>query len=446
VAKRTNERPAAAQGRSTKRAPATGRTIAARVLERVDRDDAFAAAALDAELARHPQLDARERGFATELVYGVLRTRDALLRELERFAPRGLPRADSVAIAHMLVAAHQLLTLERVPAFAAVDAAVGAITEARGPGLAGFANAVLRKLAASGKRLDATSARRESTAAWLVERLEQAVGAEEASALIGSSETPPLALRLVGTRALPESLGEAKPGKVSPLSRLLRRAGDPRLLEGFDEGAFVVQEEGAQLVALAVGARAAERVLDACAGRGQKASLLAERVGAEGSIWAADVHPAKLRALEQEFRRLSLPPPRTAAVDWSLGSGDVPGGFDRVLVDAPCTGVGTLRRRPEIAQRLKPDDPTRLGVLASEILLGAGSRARPGGRVIFAVCSVLPEECEAVVARVRSLLEPAPFDAPELAGIVAPDMTSFRLLPRRHGTDGYFVASFVRRA
>jgi 16S rRNA (cytosine967-C5)-methyltransferase len=156
------------------------------------------------------------------------------------------------------------------------------------------------------------------------------------------------------------------------------------------------------------------------------------------------LYAAKLRALAAEFERLGLSPPHTAAVDWTVGPGPVPGEFDRVLIDAPCTGVGTLRRRPEIAARLGPEDPARLGQLAACILRRAAARARVGGCVIFAVCSILPEEAEAVVECVADVLTPAPFDAPEIERLCVPGATSFRLLPSEHGTDGYFVASFVR--
>jgi 16S rRNA (cytosine967-C5)-methyltransferase len=243
---------------------------------------------------------------------------------------------------------------------------------------------------------------------------------------------------------LPDWLKSAPRGGLSPLARLVS-GGDPRKRAGYAEGAFVVQEEGAQLIALAVGARPGDRVLDACAGRGQKASLLAERIAPDGELWTADVHPGKLRALEQELERLHLRSAHVAAVDWTVGSGPVPDGFDRVLVDAPCSGVGTLRRRPEIALRLTPEDPQRLGELAGRILRGAAARARPGGRVVYSVCSVLPEECERVVEQVSDLLEPIAFDAAELAAVAGAGTTAFRLLPLRHGTDGYFVASFVRR-
>ncbi len=115
-----------------------------------------------------------------------------------------------------------------------------------------------------------------------------------------------------------------------------------------------------------------------------------------------------------------------------------------MLVDAPCTGVGTLQRRPEIAFRLRPEDPRRLAALAESILRRAATRARSGGRIVFAVCSILPEEGDQVVQRVADVLEPVPFDAPDLDELLPTDATSFRLLPLRHGTEGYFVASFRR--
>jgi 16S rRNA (cytosine967-C5)-methyltransferase len=116
-----------------------------------------------------------------------------------------------------------------------------------------------------------------------------------------------------------------------------------------------------------------------------------------------------------------------------------------VLVDAPCTGTGTLRRRPEIAARLQPEDPARLSELAERILRAAATRARSGGRVVFAVCSVLRAECEDLVMRVSDVLEPAPFDCPEVAGIGDKSLTQLRIGPGSFETDGYFAASFVKR-
>ena len=189
-----------------------------------------------------------------------------------------------------------------------------------------------------------------------------------------------------------------------------------------------------------------ERVLDACAGRGQKTSLFAEQVGPGGAVWATDVYPKKLAALQADSERLgACRSQQLRAVDWTVGAGDVPADFDRVLVDAPCTGTGTLRRRPEIAARLQATDPGRLSALAETILRSAATRARPAGRVVFAVCSVLEEECEALVERVLDVLEPAPFDCPELPGVVPEGATSFRIGPTQFATDGYFAANFSRR-
>ncbi|HWP08933.1 MAG TPA: transcription antitermination factor NusB, partial [Polyangiaceae bacterium] len=161
----------------------SARVVAVRVLERVERDGAFAAAALDAELDRHPQLDVRDRGLSSELVYGVLRTRRALGERLLAHAPRGI--ADALVRLHLEVAAYQILLLDRIPAFAAVDEAIGDLKRARGPRVAGFGNAVLRKLALEPK-LDPVAAVRTSAPAWLVAKLEAAVGAREAEALLGA--------------------------------------------------------------------------------------------------------------------------------------------------------------------------------------------------------------------------------------------------------------------
>jgi 16S rRNA (cytosine967-C5)-methyltransferase len=326
-----------------------------------------------------------------------------------------------------------------------VNEAVASVEKRRGRGVAGFANAVLRKLAEPAIRLGLDEAIRESAPPWLLGRLERDVGRTEAEALFGIGV--PLSerhARVVSGAKLPAWLERAERGRASPLARLLP-AGDPEKLEGHADGAFAVQEQGAQLVALALGARPGERVLDACAGRGQKTSLLVERVGERGDVWATDLHRKKLVALGRELERLRLPGARTAEVDWTREPEAVPGGFDRVLVDAPCSGVGTLRRRPEIARRLGEGDPARLAELALAILRGAAGRAKTGGRVVFAVCSVLSEEAEAVIERVSDVLEPAPFDVPEAEKFATKSPNAFRLLPVEHGTDGYFVASFVKR-
>jgi len=418
--------------------------VAVQALIRVLRDDAYGAAALSAELERAKGLEDRDRALATELFYGTLRMKSALEARLAPLAPRGLK--DVVVKAELLVAAYQLLSLDRIPAFAAVNAAVNGVRAARGKQVAGFANAILRKVA-QGEKLSPVTAARQNIAPWLLDALVGSVGEEEAQALIVPQPEKVVGLRLVSGQALPGWLESSRAGRASPRSRLISGEGDPRKREGYAEGAFVVQEEGAQAIALALGARPGERVLDACAGRGQKTTLLSEQVGNAGAVWATDVYPKKLEALAAEYERLHLPPPQVRAIDWTVGVGDVPADFDRVLVDAPCTGTGTLRRRPEIAARLLPEDPARLSTLAESIVRSAATRVRPGGRLVFAVCSVLEAECEALVLRVLDILEPVAFDCPELSPLWsnrdAP--CAFRIGPSQFATDGYFAASFSKR-
>jgi len=423
---------------------ASARAVAVQALIRVLRDDAYGAAALSAELERTRGLEDRDRALATELFYGTLRVKSALEARLAPLAPRGLK--DVIVKAELLVAAYQLLSLDRIPAFAAVNAAVNGVRAARGKQVAGFANAVLRKVA-QGQKLVVADAARQNIAPWLLAALVQSVGEAEAQALIEPQPNKVVGLRLVSGRKVPSWLEQSSAGRASPRSRLILGEGDPRKREGYAEGSFVVQEEGAQAIALALGARSGERILDACAGRGQKTSLFSEQVGSSGAVWATDVYPKKLEALSSEYERLKLGAPRICAVDWTVGVGDVPADFDRVLVDAPCTGTGTLRRRPEIAARLVPEDPARLSALAESIVRSAATRLRSGGRLVFAVCSVLEAECEALVGRVLDILEPVAFDCPELSALwdAGEAPSAFRIGPTRSGTDGYFAASFLKR-
>jgi len=438
----------------------SARSVAATVIARVVAEKAFAAAALDAELERAVQLEARDRALATELVYGTLRLLSWLEARINRHAKRGIEKLDPIVRAHLVLAAYQIFVLTRVPAFAAVSEAVSAIRAARGAQVAGFANAVLRKLAAEPRPAADELARAvfESTDPALRASIERAIGKDAAFALLSSHEgAPPLGIRIEDAadrdawlarlrEARPH--GSFEPGRVSPHAVLARSAGKVTDLPGYDEGAWTPQEEGSQLVALALGARPGDVVLDACAGRGNKTGLLARAVGANGAVDAADVHPKKLDRLTRELSRIACRPRSTFAVDWSLGTGGAElSSYDRILIDAPCSGTGTIRRRPELALRRSAADVEELAGLQRAILARAASLLKPGGRLVYAVCSVLREEAEEVLASAAgdAGLEPALFEAGPALAIAAEGETTLRLLPHEHGTDGYFVASLRRR-
>ena len=435
--------------------PPSGRELAARVLVRVVRDEAFAAAALDAELSRSVQLDARERALATELVYGTLRVLPWLIAELDARARRPTRHLPWEARAALWVAAEQLMFM-RVPSFAAVDAAVTAVRRAADARVAGFANALLRRMAEARPKDEGEAealrvrAVYESCPTEVRDALVRAQGEDGARRFLGETGAPPLGLRVrePGARAAQMArIAAARPdaelseGRVSPLCILARGAGKPQALPGWAEGELAVQEEGSQAIALATGAAPGESVLDACAGRGNKTGALAV---AGATVDACDRDPRKLETLREELARLRVAPRSTFAVDWTVGSGGVTGSYDAVLVDAPCSGVGTLRRRPELLLRKREPlaDRTRT---QRAILERAAAHVRPGGRLVYAVCSVLREEAEEVVECLTGpSFEPAPL--PAVLGPSAEGASSLRLLPYIHGTDGYFLATFRKRS
>ncbi|MEO8876817.1 MAG: transcription antitermination factor NusB [Polyangiaceae bacterium] len=444
----------------------TARSVAAAVLTRVSQKGAFASAALEAELGAAAQLEPRDRALATEIVYGALRTMTFIESRIEKFSSRPLDRVDPKVRVHLIVAAYQMYFLTRVPKFAAVNEAVDAVNGSHGGKVGGFANAVLRKLATDAEKDPVTfgDAMAASAPAWLKDALARSLGGEEAAKafIVSAAEPTDVGICVYDASerdAWITKLAAAHPdatfraGEFSPHAIRAKNAGRPQDLEGFASGALTIQEEGSQLVALDLGAQPGEHVLDACAGRGNKTALLANAVGKDGAVDAADSHPKKLERLVIELGSVHLAARETFAVDWTLGLGDVIAkSYDRVLVDAPCSGTGTIRRRPEIFARRQETDLPALAALQSAILARAAQAVKPGGTLIYAVCSVLKDECEDVVA---AFLEQTPeFSASPFSSAlvrkIADDASSasnesaLRLLPGVHGTEGYFVASFTR--
>lgn len=423
------------------------RTVAAETLVRVWTEDAFAAAALNANLQRHAQLDTRDAGLATELVFGVLRTEGALERRLDRLAKNPRYKSQPWIKAHLCIAAYSLFFLDRVPDHAAVDAAVRGIKMREGQRVAGFANAVLRKLTASDRSLTRVEAARQTLPRWLRRGLREQLGEEGMDALLGGGEVPPISLCLGPGRdrdawlaRLREAGGRWEPGSLSP--RCIRGwgAGDSDRLPGAHE-AWRIQEEGAQVLTLLVGASPGESVLDACAGRGGKTLLMLDDLGDQGAVDAADLHPRKLERLKERPGGGRVRD--VFGVDWTRGQGELDRTYDAVVVDAPCTGTGTLRRRPEIARRLGKGDPARMAALQLAIARSAATRVKPGGRLVYAVCSVLAEEGPAVAAALGELPELEPMALPGSVPGLTPS-AELSLTPGEHETDGYFVACFRR--
>ncbi len=430
---------------------------AAEVVARVEADGAFASAALTETLQRPPVLDARDRALATELAYGTLRTLpllDDALARLSRDGAASIARLDPWARAVLRVAAYQVLALERIPPSAAVDAAVGALRKGRSAGLAGFANAVLRKLVAqrpaslpATQRVDLAVTSlpptvRRRVAALLGDDAVDSVfraafgAADEVTVRVNPRRTTPEALR---ERLLRERDGATvRPGR-SPLALRVRDAGDLTFTKAWKEGHFDIQEDGAQCAALEAGVQPGMRVLDLCAGRGGKTAFFASQLAGSGHLDAVDVHPAKLETLRTALARQGLDEGltvRTFAVDLAVGDGPLASaapaeGYDVVMVDAPCSGLGTLARHPDLLLRLRSDaDWTSLVAQQTAIVARAQRWVRPGGVLVYAVCTLTRDEADAPLAAL-----PEGWTDTSTCTVLRPD---------EHGTDGFVVRRFRR--
>lgn len=461
---------------------------------RVESEGAYAAPALDAALEREPALSAQDRALCTELVYGVLRTSAALDERLGAHAskPGSIAALDAYTRAVLRVAAYQVLLLERIPTRAAVSAAVDALTRDRSKGMAGFANALLRKVSAE-RVDDACAERRVSFALASVPptvraRLAAGLGSDvDAESVLRAmfERRPSTDLRAERTRCAREELARVIEGErpdaritlggVSPLALRVSGAGDLRTTEAYRaRGLFAVQEEGAQCVALATGVKPGMRVLDACAGRGGKSALLASMMGGEGLLHAVDAYPEKVARGRDELSRLGLLRPSleylAAGADLTRGLGPLAQrapseGYDVVLVDAPCSGLGTLARRPELIARrattsatTSDDDGTphegasRVAIdeLQREILKTCASLVRLGGTLLYAVCTLTEAEGEGMrqwfLRESGGAFEASAASADEVE-VAKLRPATVMLRPDRDGTDGFVLwrARRVRR-
>jgi 16S rRNA (cytosine967-C5)-methyltransferase len=392
----------------------TARELARRVLDRVDKGGAWATPTLDGELAR-AGLDDRDRRLASELVYGVLRHRARIDRALGAHADLG--RSPPRVRTALRVAAYQLLFLDRVPPYAAVDDAVSAAREAGGAKLAGFANAVLRKVhnqqepplpAGVRDRIEIE----HSLPRWIVDELAAVVGEDEVAARAAAfAQQPPLVARVNSLRTTRENLIEhlaaagvsARPVAEAPQALVLEGLGDPARSPSFLAGLWTVQDTGAQVVGHTAAPRTGQRILDACAGVGGKSTHLAELAGDAAPIDAADRSPTKLGLLEETARRLGLASIRTYACDLMDQAAPLGDAYDLIVLDAPCTGLGVLRRHPDAKWRLQPNDVPRLAGVQAQLLDAVVPRLARGGILVYSVCTFTraegPLQVAALVAR-----------------------------------------------
>ncbi len=446
--------------------PRAAREVAFDILHRVEAGGAWSGTLLRRALDR-AGLRPADEALVTELTYGTLRHRAEVDWALSRSTRRPLEALPSRIRTVLRLGAYQILFMDRIPAFAAVSEAVSLAKRVGHAGTAALVNAVLRRMAASPPEIPADRgtvegiALRYSHPAWLVARWLRRFGLEGTRALCeANNRTPPSAIRLNTLRGAPEQVAsrlaetgvETEPSALLPEGRRIVAGPADARKRAYDAGWFTPQDEGSMLVGRLVAPAPGNTVVDACAAPGGKATHLAALMEDRGRVIACDVGPAKLAAVSRQCARLGISIVETRELDGASVGAEYPGAADRVLVDAPCSGLGVVRRRPEIKWRLQPQHLARLAAVQRRLLGGAAGAVRRGGVLVYSVCTFEPEEGPAVIeAFLREHDEFAPLP---IAGWPpgAPDRVTFAaegtafLYPHRADTDGFFVAALRRTA
>lgn len=445
------------------------RRSAFEILRGVETESAFASVLLS---TLDPKAREDDRALCHELVLGVLRRRLWLDRIIDHFGERKVEKLDLPVRLALELGLYQLRFLTRIPPSAAVNESVNLVRRGRVKSAAGFVNAVLRQAtrepdydpaAAISDPIEKLSVE-TSHPPWLIERWAQAFGFDEAGEFArANNQAAPTAFRLTAKAARdetgPERLlselqsagAEITPSDITPHS--WRISGAATVVHKFvNEGLIYLQDEASQLLAPLLQVEPGQHVLDVTAAPGSKATHIAALVPS-ATIAAGDLYPHRAETMRrlaerQGARIYVIVHDATRRLPFAEGS------FDRVLLDAPCSGTGTLRRNPEIRYRLRPEDITELAGQQKRLLERAAAVVRPGGRLVYSTCSVEPEENEHVIDQFESNntnFRPLRLDALPSSFIPHPSSSlsqssSLRLWPHRHGCDGFFIACFERIA
>lgn len=431
--------------------PLGARGLAITVLARVAATDAYLNVVLDASLDEHELKDPRDAGLVTELCYGTARRQLTLDFVLSRFADRKLDTIEDKVLAALRLGVYQLF-FTRIPKHAAVADTVQALKALGLERACGFVNAILRKasqldtLPLPEGDDDAALALRHSHPEWLVRRWTRQFGPERAQAMLtGDNEPPAVVIRANTSKLtrdellaqLTEAGIQARATPLSPVGIVLESPGRLEELYGYTEGLWQVQDEAAQLVTVFAQVPPGARVLDVCAAPGGKACHLAQT----HEVVALDLHKNKLHKIDSEARRLGVRGRMTLeAADASKPLPESLGEFDVVYVDAPCAGLGTLRRHPELRYRRKESDIASLAALQREILEQAQQVLKPGGLLLYAVCSTDttegPDQVEMFLRSHPDFTTEPPRGVPQ----VPTSQGHLRTLPGPEGLDGFFAA------
>ena len=457
------KRPAPRKGRPAGQAAPPGTAARATAIEALIRVESGGYSNLVLPgLLRASGLDSRDRALVTDLVYGSLRQQGRADHLLAAASHRPLPELDPPVRAALRLGAYQLIT--GVAPHAAVAATVEAVAGWPSPAsvrrAAAYTNAVLRRVAAlgpdwpwpTGDDPDALAVR-TSHPRWIVDVLQRDFGPDAEAILTAANEPPAVTLRPNPLRTTPAALVaeltearddapgvQVEAGLLVSGAVLVRGLGDLARLPAVADGRATPQDQASQAVAAAVGARPGERILDMAAAPGGKATAMAEAMVDEGLVVAADLRPGRAGRVREAASRLGLEAVKVVAADARRLPLPPAATFDRVLLDAPCSGLGVLRRRPEARWRLSPSDIDRLVVLQRELVTAAVERLRPGGLLAYCVCTLTREETTGIDGWIAGTFPALTADPAALPGPPwRPHGRGALLLPSAAATDGMFL-------
>lgn len=448
--------------------PDSARNVALDVLIAVEERGAYSNLLLNDRLKRS-SLSPRDRGLATELVYGTLQRKNTLDWILNKLVRKGIDTLDPW-VRHLLrLGIYQLRYLDRVPSRAAVHETVE-IAKARGHrGIPGLVNGVLRSYLRRSREWTLPDSPKSVTdlalvtshPEWLVRRLVEVYGPETAHSVLKANNRPPgLSVRVNPLRGNRERvarlLQEEDPRlriRLSPLSGqgLILTGGNPASGRLFREGWFTVQDESSMLVAELLAPRPGERVLDGCAAPGGKTGHLAERMENRGTLLACDIHPHKVKLIENQVRRLGLSMVEVRQADLRELPGTGEARFDRVLLDAPCSGWGVIRRKPDIKWSKNLQEVDSLRQLQAELLEAAARLVTPGGTLVYSTCTLEPQENREQITAFLKNHPTFQADSTLFDTLPAPVREKaftgdgwVQILPHHFESDGFFIARMIK--
>ena len=439
------------------------RQLALDILVDVDVHSAYSNLAINKHL-KDKAIDRADRGLITEIVYGVIENKIYLDYIIKSMSKVRLKKMNVLILNTLRMGLYQIIFLDRIPDFAAVNESVR-LVKGKDYKYVGFVNGILRNFLRSRNLINIPSIDEQPIAhlsityshpEWLVEKWVNEFGLDKTIKLLKSNnETPPLTIRTNTLAITKEELKElllkeninVKDGLYIEEALNLYNVVSIEELESFKRGCFQVQDESSMMVAHVLDPQPGERVLDVCAAPGGKATHIAQLMKNNGYILARDIHKHKLKLIEQNAKRLNLDIIDTQLFNAEDLDSSIIGQFDKVLVDAPCSGLGIIRRKPELKYNKKPDDINEITRLQMIILETSSKYVRSEGILVYSTCTITKEENAMLVE--KFLNRNKDFEAIDflknIGGIPESSGKFLQLYPHQHGTDGFFISKLRKK-